>query len=417
MRRSFWTASRREAGGPAVQPQDTGRAWGMAWTLGWTEMVSWGIPFYAFSVLLVPMQDELGWSPGLITGAYSLSLLVSGLAAPWIGRWIDRHGARWLMTFGSVLGTVMLLAWANVQSWQMFYLIWIGLGLAMGCSLYEPAFAAIAPWFQRSRGRALLIITFFGGLASTVFLPLTGWLEVRFGWRDTLLILAVVLAVNTILPHALVLREPPELATRHQKSASSTSRSLLRSAWFQRLSIAFFLQMFVTAGVSVHMIAYLLNEGVSPTTAAWIAGSVGLFQTGARVLVTMFERALEVEAMTALMFALQMVAIVLLVLMPAGFAVYIAAALLGIGRGALTLLRPAILLAHYRVQEFGAVNGTLAAVLTFAAAAAPVVTGVAVGWVGTYQWIFAFYGLASLTAAVVLWSIRYLPAPELVDAP
>lgn len=397
--------------------QDGSRAWAMAWTLGWTEMVSWGILFYAFSVLLVPMQNELGWSAGLITGAYSLSLLVSGLVAPWIGRWIDQHGARWVMTFGSILGTLLLLAWANVQSWPVFYLIWIGLGLAMGCTLYDPSFAAIAPWFKRHRARAMLIITFFGGLASTVFLPLTGWLEVEFGWRDALLILAGILAINTILPHALALRAPPRLTAKSRNASSSSWRSLLRNVWFQRLSIAFFLQMFVTAGVSVHMIAYLLDRGVSPTTAAWIAGSVGIFQTSARVLVTVFERALEVEAMTALMFALQMVAIVLLVLLPSGFAVYISAALLGIGRGALTLLRPAILLEHYRVQEFGAVNGVMAAILTVAAAIAPVATGLAVGWFGAYEWIFAFYGLASLVAAGVLWSTRYITAPTTADAP
>lgn len=389
----------------------------MAWTLGWTEMVSWGILFYAFSVLLVPMQNEFGWSAGLITGAYSLSLLVSGLAAPWVGRRIDQHGARWLMTAGSLLGTALVVAWANVQSWPIFYLIWIGIGLAMALTLYDPGFAAIAPWFKRHRARAMLIITFFGGLASTVFLPLTGWLEVEFGWRDTLLILAAVLAVNTILPHALVLRGTPESTSRTRNFTPSSWKSLLGSAWFQRLSIAYFLQMFVTAGIAVHMIAYLLDQGVSPTTAAIIAGSVGIFQTIARVLVTVFEKSLSVEVMTVLMFVLQMLAIVLLVIAPSGIAVYVAAAMLGIPRGAVTLLRPAILLKHYAVQEFGSVNGTLAAILTIAGAAAPVATGIAVGILGAYEWIFVFFGVASLIAAVALWSTRYVPAPTIADAP
>lgn len=417
MKLKLGSGSLRGSQGVLRDAHDSSRAWKMAWTLGWTEMVSWGILFYAFSVLLVPMQNELGWSTGLITGAYSLSLLVSGLVAPWVGRRIDHFGARGIMTIGSILGTLLLISWANVHSWQMFYLIWIGLGVTMGLALYDPAFAAITPWFQRHRGRAMLIITFFGGLASTVFLPLTGWLEVRFGWRDALLILAAILAINTILPHAVVLRAPPGLTGRDRKAHASNWRTLLRDVWFQRLSIAFFLQMFTTAGVSVHMIAYLLDRGVSSTTAAWIAGSVGIFQTLARVLVTVFERRLQVEAMTALMFALQMVAIVLLVLVPEGIAVYIAALLLGIGRGALTLLRPAILLEHYRVQEFGAVNGTLASILTFASAAAPVATGIAVGWLGGYELIFALYGAASLTAAVVLWSTRSMPAPSVVNAP
>lgn len=389
----------------------------MAWTLGWTEMVSWGVLFYAFSVLLVPMQNEFGWSAGLITGAYSLSLLVSGLAAPFVGRYIDRKGARWLMTVGSILGTILVVAWARVESWPAFYLIWIGIGIAMSLTLYDPGFAAIAPWFKRNRAKALLIITFFGGLASTVFLPLTGWLEVHFGWRDALLILAAVLAINTILPHALVLRGAPESSLRHRDFKPSNWRALLGSSWFQRLSFAYFLQMFVTTGISVHMIAYLLDQGVSSTTAAIIAGSVGIFQTIARVLVTIFENATSVEAMTVLMFLLQMTAIILLVLIPSGFAVYVAAALIGIPRGAVTLLRPAILLQHYDVQEFGSVNGTLAGILTIAGAIAPVATGVAVGLIGAYEWIFVVFGLASLTAAVALWSTRHVDAPGIAHAP
>lgn len=389
----------------------------MAWTLGWTEMVSWGVLFYAFSVLLVPMQNELGWSAGLLTGAYSLSLLVSGMAAPFVGRSIDRRGARWLMTTGAILGSLMLVAWANVQSWPVFYLIWIGIGLAMSLSLYEPAFAAVAPWFKENRGKALLIITFFGGLASTVFLPLTGWLEVRFGWRDALFILAAILAINTILPLALVLRGAPESTSRSRNFVPSSRKSLLQSAWFQRVSIAYFLQMFVTAGISVHMIAYLLDQGVSSTTAAVIAGSVGISQTISRVLITIFERRVSVEAMTVGMFIMQMVAIMLLVFIPSGVAVYVAAALLGIPRGAVTLLKPAILLQHYAVQEFGSVNGTLAAILTVAGAVAPVATGIAVGWIGSYDWIFVFFALASLGAAAMLWSTRNVEAPTIAHAP
>lgn len=414
MTRILWTASRRESGDPdASQSDGQDQPWLMAWTLGWTEMVSWGILFYAFSALLVPMRNEFGWSAGLITGAYSLALLVSGMCAPLVGRWIDRRGARWLMTLGSILGTLLVVAWARVDSWPLFYLIWIGIGVAMSLTLYDPGFAAIAPWFHRNRARALLIITFFGGLASTVFLPLTGWLEVRLGWRDALLVLAGVLAVCTILPHALVLRGAPESASRSRTFTPSGWKSLVQSAWFQRLSIAYFLQMFVTAGISVHMIAYLLDQGVSSTTAAFIAGSVGIFQTVARVLVTIFETALSVEAMTVLMFALQMIAIALLVIMPSGWAVYIAAAMLGIPRGAVTLLRPAILLQHFDVQEFGSVNGTLAAILTVAGAIAPVATGIAVGWFGSYEWIFVFFAVASLAAAVALWSTRYVDAPAI----
>jgi MFS family permease len=150
--------------------------WAIAMTLAVTETASWGVLYYAFAVFLVPMQEELGWSRPAVTGAYSLGLLVSGLAAPLVGRWLDRHGPRGLMTIGSIAGAALLLVWASVEDLLVFYLVWVGIGLAMAATLYEPAFAVLAKWFERGRARALLLVTLAGGLASTIFLPLSAWL-------------------------------------------------------------------------------------------------------------------------------------------------------------------------------------------------------------------------------------------------
>src|SRR5699024_282749 len=122
--------------------------------------------------LLVPMQEEFGWSTTAITGAYSLALMVAGVAAPFVGRWLDRHGARGLMTAGSILGTVLIFAWARVETLPGFYLLWIGIGLATAATLYEPAFTVLTQWFDRGRTRAMLIVTVAAGFASTIFLPL-----------------------------------------------------------------------------------------------------------------------------------------------------------------------------------------------------------------------------------------------------
>ena len=92
------------------------------------EMISWGVLYYAFSVFIRPMESELGWSRAQVTGAFSLALLVAGLAAIPIGHWLDARGPRALMTGGSVLATVLLLAWSRVESLAAFYAIWAGLG-------------------------------------------------------------------------------------------------------------------------------------------------------------------------------------------------------------------------------------------------------------------------------------------------
>ncbi|MFE4832106.1 MFS transporter [Streptomyces sp. NPDC056672] len=88
----------------------------MVWALSCTETVSYGVMFYAFATLLLPMQQSLGYSRTQLTGAFSLSLLVTGLAAIPVGWWLDRHGARALMTVGSLLGAASVALWASAHS-------------------------------------------------------------------------------------------------------------------------------------------------------------------------------------------------------------------------------------------------------------------------------------------------------------
>jgi MFS family permease len=146
--------------------------WVLLLTLSFTEITSWGILYYSFSVFLTPMHTELGWSIAQMTGAYSLAILVSGLAAIPVGRWLDRHGPRWLMTAGSVAAMLLVLAWSRVESIVVFYVVWACIGVTLSAVLYEPALQSVAVWFRRKRSRALTILTFFGGFASVIYIPL-----------------------------------------------------------------------------------------------------------------------------------------------------------------------------------------------------------------------------------------------------
>jgi MFS family permease len=160
------------------------------------------------------MQQELGWSRTALTGAYSLAIIVSGVAAIPVGRWLDRHGARALMTTGAAAASLLVLAWAQVTDLAAFYATWIGIGVAMAAVLYEPAFAVIATWFRDAaeRTRALLGLTVIAGFASVIYVPMAGWLVQTLGWRQALVVLAALLVVLTVLPNAILPgRRPDEL--------------------------------------------------------------------------------------------------------------------------------------------------------------------------------------------------------------
>ena len=183
--------------------------WYIAIVLAITETVSYGVMFYAFSVFITPMEAELGWSRAEISGAFSLALLMTGLAAFPVGFWLDKHGSRLLMTMGSLGATATVLLWSRVQTLPEFVLIMALMGFCGAAVLYEPAFAVIATWFARKRGTAMAVVTFIAGFSSTIFIPLADALLVAYGWRQATFILAILLGVITIPLHAFVLRRRP----------------------------------------------------------------------------------------------------------------------------------------------------------------------------------------------------------------
>ncbi|MCC6454535.1 MAG: MFS transporter [Caldilineaceae bacterium] len=399
--------------------------WIIAATLAATQTVSWGVLYYSFSVFLTSFENDLAASRTAITGAFSLALLCSGLIALPVGRWVDQHGARGIMTLGSILATALFFALSAVQSLSMLYLVWAGIGIMMAMTLYEPAFAVVAVWFVRRRTSALALITFVAGLASTIFLPLADWLRQEFGWRSAIMLLALLLGAVTIPLHAFVLRRHPhdlglvvdgeteaENAGKPQRPAerSRTLHAALRDRAFWWMVIAFVLTTFSTIAISVHLIPYLITRGVTPATAAQVAGLIGIMQVVGRATITPLDGRLAHYLLTALIFALQGLA-VLALLLPGFGAVLLFVTLFGASTGAATLARPALIAEHYGSKAYGQISGVVATCLTGARALAPVGAGALYVAFGSYMPVIV--GVAALAAlAVVATLLVGNPTPQ-----
>jgi MFS family permease len=396
--------------------------WVMLGTVSVTEVVSWGILYYAFSVFVAPMQLELGWSPIALSGGYSLALLCSGLAAVPVGHWLDRRGPRALMTTGSIGGSLLLVAWSQVETLWAFYLIMAAIGVTTAAVLYEPAFAIVAVWFRRQRGRALTVLTFFGAWASFVFIPLSNALVQALGWRSALLALAAILATLTILPHALVLRRRPQdlgllpdgvlsasLADTPSAIAEKSilAQAALREARFWFLSVAFAISIFATVTLTVHLIPYLVGHGHNPGFAATVAGLFGLMSLAGRLLIGPLGDRYAREYLTAGLLAMQLAGLAVLALAPGTLGSLLFIALFGAGSGTLTIMRAALLAAYYGPAHYGSINGVQNLLLTGARALAPVTGGLLAGWLGGYAgMLWVLVGLLLLGILALLWPTR-----------
>ncbi len=379
-----------------------------------TETVSWGILYYGFPVLLRPMETDLGFSRVEITGAFSVGMGVAALAALPVGRWIDRHGARALMTLGSCLGTALLLAWSRVESLPALYAVWCLMGLALAATLYEPAFATVVGWFaMRGRDRALLTVTLAGALASTIFMPIEAWLVGWLGWRTALVALAVILAVLTIPIHALVLRRPPRGAERGTGAGHAESRvpgltlgASARMAVFWVLAAAFVVGGFTTNSVTMHLIPYLSDRGYSPTVAAVMIGWMGAMQLPARLVFAPIATRFGHHAVTGVLFFVQAVSLAQLALVTRLPTLVPMVVMLGAANGMATLARATIIVEIFGPRHYGSISGALALGANGARAIAPVGAAFLMVALGGYERVFWLLTVALVVAGLGVMATR-----------
>jgi MFS family permease len=375
-----------------------------------TEIVSWGVLYYAFPVLAPTIAADTGRSIATITAAFSAGLVVSALVGIWSGRLLDRIGPRPVMTAGSVLAVPAVLGIAAAPSLPLFFAAWALAGVAMAGTLYSPAFAALTRWWGPRRVRALTVLTLLAGLSSTIFAPLTASLLGHLGWRHTYLVLAVVLAVVTIPAHLLGLRghwpDPDPADDRPDTFDDRSPGAIARSRPFLLLTAAVGLGAFAAYAVIVNQVPLLLERGVSTSLAAWALGLGGIGQVLGRLGYGRLTERLGVRARGVVVLGLSAATAALLGVLPGPTTLLIAVAMLaGAARGVFTLLQATAISDRWGTVHYGRLNGLLSAPALIATALGPWASAALARTLGGYPAVFAVLaGLAALGAVLTLGS-------------
>ena len=382
-----------------------------------TEIVSWGVLFYAFPVLSSSISTDEGWPIVWLVAAFTLALVVSGGCGVWVGRRIDRVGPRTVMTAGSGLAVAATLALAAAPTLAWFFAASVLAGAAMSATLYAPAFAAVTGWSghdARRRVRSLTAITLVAGLASTVFAPMTAFLLAHLGWRDTYLALAVVL-LTTVPLHAWGLR-PPWTSTHLAPGRDELDAPVVASDFDRRgfvlLVTAMAMAGFAVYAVVINLVPLLTDNGLTTGQAATALGVGGVGQVVGRVFYgPVFSRLGPtarslvtvggVVATTAALAVWQSPFVLVCVLTFAS----------GTVRGIFTLIQATAVVDRWGVGDIGHRNGILTGATTVVSAFAPWVGAVLAAVLGSYDATFAV--LAGLAAASTLILLRQrVPRPH-----
>ena len=388
--------------------------WYIALALAITETVSYGAMIYAFSVFITPMEAEFGWTRTQITGAFSLSLLITGIGALPVGWWLDRHGARALMTVGSIGATGCVLLWSRVNSLPEFVLVMSAMGLFGAAVLYEPAFAVIAAWFSRRRGAAIALLTLIAGFSSTIFIPLADALLVAYGWRQAVFVLGIALGLITIPLHALVLRRRPSdlglLPDGHAMPAASAPetrpeikiRFVLRSRVFWVLTSAFALSTLCISALRVHFIPLLISLDIHSSSAALASGAIGIMQVVGRVIYAPVESRYSSKTMVIGVFVVLSLSMAILLFGTSPPWILLFIALFGMAIGTHTLARPMIIAETWGAAVYGRISGAMMIVVTLSATLAPFAAGVIYDLFLSYAPLLALVTGLSLLATLLI---------------
>ena len=370
------------------------------------QLISWGSLFYTFSLLMGPLEAELGMGRAESSLAFSLSLLAEGAAAWLIGRWIDAGHERRVMTGGSLWVGAGLLAHSQVQSVAAFYAVWVWLGLGMAATLYTPAFAVVTRRFGADFRRAVITLTFLGGLASTVFIPLVSWWMARWGWPTTLVALALIQLGLCAPLHAWLLQGAPQ--PMHAAGDAHTHRvsvrQHLRRAPFWLLALFMVLMMLVTSALPVHMIELLTEAGLSPAWVVGIPAAIGVLQVLGRLVLFVFEHRWNVHAANRWIPALMPAG--LLVLLLGGLhpgAALLFVMLYGPANGMITIVKGTAVAQYVSAAHVGQLNGLMALPTALARAAAPWLLGLLWSAESGYRPGLWWLVTASLGAVAALW--------------
>jgi MFS family permease len=368
-----------------------------------TEIVSYGVIYYAFPVMAAQIAAGTGWSRTAVTAAYSAGNLAGALAGVPAGRLLHARGPRPVMTAGSVLGAASVAVIAAAPSYGWFLAAWLAAGIASAGLYYPPAFAALTAWYGPRRVQALTTLTLAAGFASTIFAPLTSALDDRLGWRGTYLVLAAVLATVTVPANAAGLRLPwhPGRAGA-VPAASAQDRRVLASPAFVILAAAAMLCAFAQYAALVSLVLLLTGRGLSPGLAAWALGLGGAGQVAGRLCYRPLAARLGVRGRTVTVMAAAAAATLLLSLLPGPAALLVAASVLaGSVRGVFTFTEATLVADYWGPSRYAVINGVFNAPLAAAGALAPTIGAAIAAATGSYPALFAVLAGAAAAGAAL----------------
>ncbi len=382
-------------------------ALGLARFLGIAQICSYGTIYYAFPLIVLAMQQELGWSKSDVYGALTVGLLLAAALAYPVGVAIDRGFGRHVLCFCSIIAALLFIAWSTVSSLFVFYVIAAAMGSLQAAILYESAFAVLARRVGPQHSRAgITTITLWAGFASTVFIPLEQFLMDAWGWRESLWVLAAVnLACAAGYWHWVKPERDAVHASHSETKAENIARdksivhAALRNSVFWLLLISLTVYSMIFSIFTYHMYPMLLDKQIPTGEVVFALSIIGPAQVLGRIIISRFATRVSMRTLGSIMLSLFPFIFAAFIPDSLGFMlVAIVFAAYGLANGVFTIVRAQVVPEMLSKHAYGALNGLITIPTIVARAVGPVVAA----WLWAIDQSYDIVLIAQVGAAVLL---------------
>jgi len=383
----------------------------------WLAAMTWMHSYGAYTVLL---QEEFGWSMSVLSLAFALTRLESGLLGPFQGWLVDRFGPRLILTIGTLIFGLGFFVFSIVDSIATYFVAFILIALGSSLGGFATLMVSLVNWFDRHRSKAVAwsqIGFSLGGLSvPLVVLGLEAW-----GWRNMAIVSGCMVLfiagplvqlvrhrpeeINEV-PDGIALNEAGQAAEHkdYKPQVSFTWQQAVREPSFWLISLGHGLSLLTVSCMLLHLIPYLIR-GLGYTTydAALVFSAmtamqlIGLF-LGGYVGDRFNKRVICVLCMLGHFFGLLALTYATNVWWLFAFVV-----LHGLGWGVRGPLMVALRADYFGPKSFGKIMGISSLIVMLGMTAGPIFAGVMFDIYGNYQLAFTIIAFVSLTGSICFW--------------
>ncbi len=325
--------------------------------LGIPQIIGWGSGFYLPAILAVPISKDLGIPTETFFWAFTISILVSGLIGPRVGKAIDRLGGRRVLPYGNLAFALGLSLLALSTEPVLLYIAWFFIGIGASMGNYDSAFATAVSFLGKNANKVIAGITVYAGFSSTISWPLTSYLNDNFSWQAAVwfwvaMHLMVALPIHLSLPNV----EPKEVPV-----VTGPIRKIIKNRFRFDPLLAVFAVMFALEGFIVSSVnstlPFMLGElGADAPLAIFAAAILGPSQVAARLLLVALDKYLTPMRVAAISILVHPAGVILLLIFGAN-AILPFVILHGIGVGLNPFIRGSLPLLFFGSESYGERQG------------------------------------------------------------